>query len=66
MARLNRSLNYPFFQRKVITGDKQKTLTADGGFCANNPTLYAIADATEAFKVPRVHIRVVSIGVGEY
>jgi uncharacterized protein len=58
---------YPFFCRKtVVTHDEQKILLADGGFCANNPTLYAIADATEAFKVPREHIRVVSIGVGEY
>lgn len=58
---------YPFFRRKlIVTGDKQKILTADGGFCANNPTLYAIADATEAFKVPREHIRVVSVGVGDY
>lgn len=58
---------YPFFSRKLITThDGQKILAADGGFCANNPTLYAIADATEAFKVPREHIRVVSIGVGEY
>lgn len=58
---------YPFFQRKfVTTHDGQKILSADGGFCANNPTLYAIADAAEAFKVPREQIRVVSIGVGEY
>lgn len=58
---------YPFFSRKLITThDGQKILAADGGFCANNPTLYAIADATEAFKVPREHIHVVSIGVGEY
>jgi len=58
---------YPFFCRKwIMTADGQKILLGDGGFCANNPTLYAIADATEAFKVPRQHIRIVSIGVGEY
>ncbi|WP_439401229.1 patatin-like phospholipase family protein [Bradyrhizobium sp. DASA03068] len=58
---------YPFFQRKlIVTADKQKILTADGGFCANNPTLYALADATEAFKVSREYIRVVSVGVGNY
>jgi patatin-like phospholipase/acyl hydrolase len=58
---------YPFFRRKlIVTQDGEKILAADGGFCANNPTLYAIADATEAFDVPREHIRVVSIGVGEY
>lgn len=58
---------YPFFcRKKVETHDGQRILLADGGFCANNPTLYAIADAAEAFKVPRDHIKVVSIGVGEY
>lgn len=58
---------YPFFCRKlIVTGDGQKILAADGGLCANNPTLYAIADATEAFHASREHIRVVNIGVGEY
>lgn len=58
---------YPFFSRTlIVTNDQQRILAADGGFCANNPTLYAIADATEALGVPRQHIRVVSIGVGEY
>ncbi|UNK81408.1 patatin-like phospholipase family protein [Sphingopyxis granuli] len=58
---------YPFFCRKwVTTSDGQRILAADGGFCANNPTLYAIADAAEALKVSREHIRVVSVGVGEY
>jgi patatin-like phospholipase/acyl hydrolase len=58
---------YPLFLKKtVVTASKEKIILVDGGYCANNPTLYAIADATEAFKVPREHIRVVSIGVGEY
>ena len=45
---------YPFFDRKVVTtaaGDKVELI--DGGYCANNPTLYAIADA-------------VIVGVGVY
>ncbi|QFY64117.1 patatin-like phospholipase family protein (plasmid) [Rhizobium grahamii] len=58
---------YPFFSRKlIVTSDGQKILAADGGFCANNPTLYAIADATEAFGLARSDLRVVSVGVGEY
>ncbi len=58
---------YPFFSRKlIVTDDGQRILAADGGFCANNPTLYAIADAIGAFKARRDHIRVISIGVGEY
>lgn len=58
---------FPFFCRKwVTTNAGERFLLADGGYCANNPTLYALADATQAFKVDRQHIRVVSIGVGEY
>lgn len=58
---------YPFFERPVLwtsSGDKVEVL--DGGYCANNPTLYAIADATRALGVARPDIRVVSVGVGNY
>ncbi len=58
---------YPFFKRKTVkiaNGDLIELV--DGGFCANNPTLYAIADATVAMKKRPEDIRVVSIGVGEY
>ena len=58
---------FPFFRRKVVTtamGDRVELI--DGGYCANNPTLYAIADALVALEVPREHIRAVSIGVGAY
>lgn len=58
---------YPFFQKKfVLTGSGQRIEVRDGGFVANNPTLYAIADATESLGFPREDVRVVSIGVGEY
>jgi predicted acylesterase/phospholipase RssA len=58
---------YPFFNRKFVTtaaGDKVELV--DGGYCANNPTLYAIADAIHALKHERSNIRVVSVGVGIY
>src|SRR6516162_6958564 len=58
---------YPYFNRKTVqthTGDEVELV--DGGYCANNPTLYAIADAIVAMNVPRADIRVVSVGVGEY
>lgn len=57
----------PFFERKFVTtsvGDRVELI--DGGFCANNPTLYAIADAVQAMKVPTHELRVVSVGVGVY
>lgn len=58
---------YPFFERKIVTasgGDNIELI--DGGYCANNPTLYAIADAVVALKKERKNIRVVNIGVGVY
>ena len=58
---------YPFFNRKMVKtamGDDIELI--DGGYCANNPTLYAIADALVALKVPRENIRAVSVGVGVY
>lgn len=58
---------YPFFKRPEIkTGKGDIVLVADGGFCANNPTLYAIADATKSLKQPLDALRVLSLGVGSY
>jgi predicted acylesterase/phospholipase RssA len=58
---------FPFFDRKLVstsTGDNIELI--DGGYCANNPTLYAIADAVRALKKDLTDIRVVSVGVGVY
>lgn len=58
---------YPFFDVHTITKSNGDMLSvADGGFCANNPTLYAIADATLALQRSAADLRVVSIGVGSY
>lgn len=58
---------YPIFDRKIVTiGDGSQVELLDGGYCANNPTLYAIADAVKALKMEHDQLRVVSIGVGNY
>ena len=58
---------YPFFTKKFVTTARGERIEVrDGGFVANNPTLYAIADATESLGFARKDVRVVSIGVGEY
>lgn len=58
---------YPFFERTTIrTSMNEEIELIDGGYCANNPTLYAIADAVQAFKHEHQDIRLVSIGVGTY
>ena len=58
---------YPYFNIKTVTtaaGDNVRLI--DGGFCANSPALYAIADAILALKASPEHIRVLSLGVGVY
>ena len=58
---------YPFFKKKVVTASNGDNIELiDGGYCANNPTLFAIADALVALKKDRKDIRVVNIGVGVY
>ena len=58
---------YPFFNvQKITTQRKQAISVIDGGYCANNPTLYAIADALGALKTPTDNLRVISLGVGFY
>jgi predicted patatin/cPLA2 family phospholipase len=58
---------YPYFEKCMITtsaGNEVELI--DGGYCANNPTLYAIADAVRALNKPLTDLRVVSVGVGVY
>ena len=58
---------YPIFNRKfVTTADGGQVELLDGGYCANNPTLYAMADAVKALEMQHHQLRVVSIGVGNY
>jgi predicted acylesterase/phospholipase RssA len=58
---------YPFFERHIVKKNNGDIIElADGGFCANNPTLYAIADAILALKHSNDNLRVVSLGVGSY
>ncbi len=58
---------YPFFERKTVTtSSNDKVELIDGGYCANNPTLYAIADAVIALKKAPTDLRVISVGVGVY
>ena len=58
---------YPFFMKHVIKTNNGGTVKLiDGGYCANNPTLYAIADAVIALEKAHSDLRVISIGVGVY
>jgi hypothetical protein len=57
---------YPFFEKKVVSTHLGDFELVDGGYCANNPTLYALADAIGPLGKARENVRVVSVGVGEY
>ena len=57
---------YPFFEKKMVSTHLGDFELVDGGYCANNPTLYALADVIGPLGQERANVRVVSIGVGEY
>ena len=58
---------FPFFDvAQVRTSNQGEPRLLDGGFSANNPTLFAMADAIANKGVERERLRVLSIGVGHY
>lgn len=58
---------YPIFNMKTIDTANQGNINAvDGGFIANNATLFALIDAHKAFKVEESEIRLLNIGVGNF
>lgn len=58
---------YPIFDIKVLETENQGKINAvDGGFIANNATLFALIDADKAFGIPTNQIKVFSIGTGKF
>jgi hypothetical protein len=58
---------FPFFERVVVKTENQGSIEVmDGGYVANNPTLFAITEALNPFQIERSQIRVLSVGVGHY
>lgn len=58
---------FPIFDIKEITTQNQGRIKAiDGGFIANNATLFAIIDADKAFKINNENIKVISVGTGVF
>lgn len=58
---------YPFFERKSLkTASGDIVELFDGGYCANNPALYALADATVALCYAPEDCRLLSLGCGQY
>lgn len=58
---------YPIFkQKRIATTDHGNRTVVDGGFSANNPTLFALTDALGPLGIRRENIRLLSIGTGSY
>lgn len=58
---------YPFFERKTVTtANGNEVELFDGGYVANNPALYALADATGPLGFAPTNCRLLSIGCGQY
>ncbi len=58
---------YPIFDFKFIeTQNQGRIKTIDGGFIANNATLFALVDVDKAFKIDHDRIKVISIGTGKF
>jgi len=58
---------YPFFKKKVLSLETHgERHVVDGGFAANNPTLFALADVLGPLEIPRSDVRVLSVGTGVY
>ena len=53
----------PFYLKLKNDGDIE---ARDGGFCANNPSLIAAADAIDGLKIELGQLRLLSLGVGYY
>ncbi|OYX91282.1 MAG: hypothetical protein B7Y76_14365, partial [Sphingobacteriia bacterium 35-40-5] len=57
----------PIFKEKILETSNKGTLIAiDGGFIANNPTLFALVDVVKGMNLNTENIKIVSIGVGNY
>lgn len=57
----------PFFEKRMLLLDGDVEVEAmDGGFVANNPSMFALMDAERALGIPRKNIRLCSIGTGDF
>ncbi len=61
------SAAYPFFNKvKIETENHGEIEVVDGGFIANNSTLYAMIDAYKSLGINEQDIHILNVGVGHY
>jgi hypothetical protein len=56
----------PSFNLKIVNTSDGPIKLLDGGYSANNPTLYTIADTVKPLGLKHVQLRIVSVEVGVY
>jgi uncharacterized protein len=57
----------PFFEKRQLLLEGGVEVEAiDGGFVANNPSMFALVDAERALSLPRGDVRLCSIGTGDF
>lgn len=57
----------PFFQPCMLELKNDGKIEArDGGFCANNPSIFALSDALNPLGIAPGQIRLLTLGVGHY
>ena len=58
---------FPMFAKKIVsTANGGERTVVDGGFSANNPSLFALTDAVGPLEVERSRIRLLSLGTGSF
>ena len=58
---------HPFFRKVAIaTPDHGTRNVVDGGFTANNPALFALADVLGPLNIERPRTRILSVGTGQF
>ena len=58
---------FPVFAKQTLsTASSGVRTVVDGGYCANNPALFALTDATGALGIERRRIRLLTVGTGTY
>ena len=66
-AVLSSSAAYPIFNKvNLTTSNGDNVELVDGGFVANNASLYALVDAIQAYKIPKKDIKLFSVGTGHF
>jgi len=57
----------PFFEPCILDLRNDGKIEArDGGFCANNPSIFALSDALNPIGIAPENIRLLTVGVGHY